>query len=261
MHHALFFDLADKIQQLLGAAHSKGRHHHIAALAQRFVDHRRQAFGIAGHLVVLPVAVGAFHHHIVGPVQQHRIPNDGLAHIADIAGKDDGFGNVSLRQRQGDAGAAQQMTCIGKHRFHTITQSHFLAVLAGVQIFLHLHGVCYGIKRLHFALAGTLAFAIEPHGVALLNMGAVKQHNLHQLRRQPSGQNPAAETLTDQQRKASGMIDMRVSHQHIINHPGLKRQRPVVDLITALLQPAVNQDLFPATSRQWQLPVTQRSAP
>ena len=75
-------------------------------------------------------------------------------------------------------------------------------------------------------------------------MGAVKQHNLHQLRRQPSGQNPAAETLTDQQRKASGMIDMRVSHQHIINHPGLKRQRPVVDLITALLQPAVNQDLF-----------------
>ena len=48
------------------------------------------------------------------------------------------------------------------------------------------------IKRLHFALAGTLAFAIEPHGVALLNMGAVKQHNLHQLRRQPSGQNPAA---------------------------------------------------------------------
>ncbi len=42
-------DLADKVQQLLGAAHGEGGDDHVAALAQRFVDDLRQLARVAAN--------------------------------------------------------------------------------------------------------------------------------------------------------------------------------------------------------------------
>ena len=77
-HQALLLDLAQEIQHLLGAAHRKAGDHQAAAL----VEGALQKGGQGGHVVrpgaVAAVAVGRFHHHIVGLFQILRVPQQGL---------------------------------------------------------------------------------------------------------------------------------------------------------------------------------------
>ena len=107
LHQILILDLPDKVQQLLGAAHGEGGDHHVATPAQCLVDDLGQLVGIAPHLRVVAVAVGTLHHHIVCPGEELGVPDDGLIHVADIAGKDDGPRLAALGEGQADAGRAQ----------------------------------------------------------------------------------------------------------------------------------------------------------
>lgn len=52
--------------------------------------------------------------------------------------------------------------------------------------------------------------------------------------------------LLDQQRDTAGMIDMGVSHQHIVDLARMEGQAGVIDLVPALLQAAVNEDVLAA---------------
>ena len=59
-----------------------------------------------------------------------------------------------------------------------------------------------------------------------------------------NGEDAALKALLDQQRDTAGMIDMGVSHQHIVDLARMEGQAGVIDLVPALLQAAVDEDLF-----------------
>ena len=63
------FDLPDKIQHLLGAAHRKAGDDHIAATVQGALQNSAQLPYIVRPGAVAAVAVGGLHHHIICLVQ------------------------------------------------------------------------------------------------------------------------------------------------------------------------------------------------
>ena len=237
-------DLPDEVQQLLRAAHGKGGDHHVAALGQCFVDDLRQLVGVAPHLRVVAVAVGGFHQHIVGAVEELGVADDRLIHVADIAGEYDRPRLAALAAGQLDAGGAQQVARVDKLRRHIVSDLHLLAVLAGLDILPHLHGVGHGVDGLHLRPAGSLVLAVLVLRVLLLDVGGVLQHDVQQLRCQPCCDDAALKSVFDEHGDASGVVDVGMCHQHHVNTARMERQRRVVDLIPSLLQAAVHQDFL-----------------
>ena len=240
-HQALILDLPDEIQQLLGAAHGKGGDHHVAALAQGLVDDLGQLAGIAPHLGVVAVTVGALHDHIVRPGEKLGIPDDGLVHVADIAGEHDGFRLASLGEGQADGGGAQQVARVDEHGVHPVAQVNGLVIFAGVDKLRHPLGVGHGIQGL---LPAVLAVFIL--GVALLDVGGVLEHDAHELSREPGGENAALEAVFDEHGHPAGVVDVGVGDEHIVDAARGKGQGAVVHLIPALLQSAVDEDALAA---------------
>ena len=237
-------DLADKVQQLLGAAHGEGGDDHVAALAQRLVDDLRQLAGVAPHLGVIAVAVGGLGEHIVRTVEELGIADDGLIHIADIAGEHHGARFITLMAGELDAGAAQQVAGIDELRRHALHHRNVLAVFAGLDKLPHPQGIGHGVDRLHLRPSGALVLAVLVLRVLLLDMGGVLEHNVQQIGGQAGGNDLTLKAVFDEHGDAAGVVDMGVGHQHHINAAGVKGQRGVVDLVPALLQAAVHQDML-----------------
>ena len=129
---------------------------------------------------------------------------------------------------------------------HPLAQVHHLAVLGGDHL---LHGglrVGHGVQGLHLGPAGTPALLVLPLGVALLDEGGVPQHNGQQLGRQAGGVNLPLEALLHQQGDAPRVVDVGVGDDDIVNVAGGEVQGVVVVLVPALLQSAVDEDLFAA---------------
>ena len=87
----LLLDAAQEVKDFLGTAHGEGGDNHVAAPAQGAVDDLGQLGGVAPHLLMVPVAIGGLHHHIVRLLEQDGVADDGLVDVADIAGEDDGL--------------------------------------------------------------------------------------------------------------------------------------------------------------------------
>ena len=239
-------DLADKVQKLLRAPDGERRNDDIAALGERLVNDLRQLIGIAPHLGMVAVAVGRFHDDIIRLFQVLRIADDGLIDIADVAGENDGPCQTVFAHLQRDGGRAEQVSRVGKGDAHTVTKRDRFAVLAGGDKPEHILRVFDRVDRLDRRFAGALALAVVVLGLAFLNVRAVQQHDLHQIRRQARGKDLAAKAVFDQQRDPPGMVDMRMRHQNIVDLIGRKRQRAVVDLVASLLQTAIDEDLLSA---------------
>ena len=237
-------DLADKVQQLLGAAHGEGGDDHVAALAQRLVDDLRQLAGIAPHLCVVAVAVGGLGEHIVRAVEELGIADDGLIHIADIAGEHHGARFITLMAGELDAGAAQQMAGVDEPGGDALHHRDLLAVFAGLDELPHPQGIGHGVDRLYLRTSGALVLAVLVLRVLLLDMGGVLEHNVQQIGGQAGGNDLTLKAVFDEHGDAAGVVDMGVGHQHHINAAGVKGQRGVVDLVPALLQAAVHQDML-----------------
>ena len=117
-----------------------------------------------------------------------------------------------------------------------------LLVVIDHQIVQRQLGVLHGIQRLHRRPAGTAALLVGPLGIALLNVGAVQQHDAHQLAGEAAGIDLSGVAPLVKQGDASGMVDMGMGSEHIIHLAGCKGQLVVVNLVPALLQAAVHQD-------------------
>ena len=73
-------------------------------------------------------------------------------------------------------------------------------------------------------------------------MGGVHQHDIQQVRRQAGGDDTPAETLLDKHGDPSGMVDMGVGDEHIVDGVGRKGKFSVGNLIPSLLQTAIHQN-------------------
>ena len=141
--------------------------------------------GVAPHLRVVAVAVGGLHHHIVRPGKVAGIPDDGLIHVAQIAGEDRCFlvtpFSVAVTVMQAlpsrcPASANRTLT-----PSHSSTSSPYSQVVTYCFTF---SGVLNGIQRLHLGGAGTGRLAVLPLSVGLLDVGGVQQHDVHEVSRQ-----------------------------------------------------------------------------
>ena len=130
------------------------------------------------------------------------------------------------------------------HKLHPdpLAQVDDLAVLAGGHVLAHPLGVLNGVKGLRPGGAGPLRLAVLPLRVLLLDVGGVLEHDVHQVRRQPGGEDPAAEALLDQHGDPAGVVDVGVGHQEKVDGVCRKGQRLVGHLVPPLLQSAVHQD-------------------
>ena len=244
LHQPLVLDLPDEVQKLLGTAHGEGGNDHITALGDGLIDDLGQLVGVAPHLRVIAVAVGGLHENIVRPVEELRVADNRLIHIADVPGEHDGPRLAALPARQADTGRAQQVSCVDKFRRHPIGDLHRLAVLTGLHEFAHPHSVGHGVDGLDLRPASPPVLAVLILRVLLLNVGGVLQHNVQQVRRQPGGDDAALKTVLDKHGDTARVVDMGVGHQHHIDAAGMERQHRIVYLVPSLLQAAVHQNIL-----------------
>ena len=245
LDHALVFDLAQEVEQLLGTAHGEGRDDDVAALGEDIVDEGCQGLGIALGGLVVAVAVGGLHDDIVGLGDGLGVPDDGLVHVAQVTGEDQLFGHAVFRCPDLHAGGAKQMARVGKADAHTGADLHVLTVLGDLQLAKGSLGIHKGVQGLYLGPACTFALLVLPLGVALLNVGRVAQHDVEQLCGQTGGVDGAGEALLHQQGQTAGVVDMGVGDDDVVDGVGGKGQGIFVVLIPALLQAAVDQDLAP----------------
>ena len=133
LHQMLFFDFADKVEQLLGASHGKGRNDDIAAPGHGFVNNSGKIFGISPAFGMIPVAIGGFHDDVIRSGNLDGVTDDGLIDIADISGEDDAFLDAVLGQIHGDKGGAQKVSRVHIFQIHALAEVDQFAVFAGIQ--------------------------------------------------------------------------------------------------------------------------------
>ena len=122
-----------------------------------------------------------------------------------------------------------------------------LLVFAALQMAQGGLGILHRIKGLHQRTARPAALLIGPVGVALLDMGAVQQHNPHQVPGEPGGYHRAVIAQLTQQREAAGVVDVGVGHQNAVHLAGGKGTIVVLHLVPALLETAVYQNALSAS--------------
>ena len=242
---AFFLDLPQKIQHFLRAAHRKAGHHHVATPVKGALQDFCQLCHIVRPGVVVAVAVGGLHKHIVRLLDIGGVFYDGLIQIADIAGEHQLCGGAALGDPQLDAGRAQQVPHVHEPCFDARGKLNALAVLHAQEQAAGGFGVLYGVHGLHRLCAGALALAVFPLGFKFLNMRRVPQHNAAQLHRRDGGVDPASEAVVRQQRQKTGMVDMGMGDEHKVDLAGGYGQGLVFVHIFTLLHAVVDEKPLP----------------
>ena len=195
--------------------------------------------------VVVAVAVGGLHEHIVRLLDIGGVFDDGLLQIADIAGEHQLCGGAALGDPQLDAGRAQQVSHVHKACFDARGKLDALVVLHAPEQAAGGFGVLHGVHRLYRLCAGALALAVFPLGFKLLNMRRVPQHDAAQLHGGDGGVDPAPEAVVRQQRQKAGMVDMGMGDEHKVDLAGGYGQGLVLVHIFALLHAVVDEESLP----------------
>ena len=92
--------------------------------------------------------------------------------------------------------------------------------------------------------AGAGGLAVFPLGVGLLDVGGVQEHDVHEVRRQARREDLAVEALLDEHGHPAGVVDVGVGDEDIVDAPRREGELLIADLVPALLQTAVHQDLL-----------------
>ena len=238
-------DLPDEVQHLLGAAHSEGGDHQVAALIQGGLDAAGQGRDIVHPLcAVVPITVGGFDHQILGVLHRLGIPEDGLVQVAHIAAEAELPGLAVFRKPDLNGGRAQQMAHIGEADADAVVHLDGLAVGAGDHAAHQSGHVLQVIQGLHLRPAVAQGFAAFPLRLGHLDVGAVTQHDVAQGAGGGGGIDRAPEALLVQQGQMAGLVDMGVGQQHKVQLPGRDGQGFVFKQVPPLLHAAVHDALF-----------------
>ena len=235
LHESPVLDLPDKVEELLGAAHGEGGDDDVSAPAEGLVNDLRQVVGIAPDLGVVAVAVGGLHDDVVRPGDGAGVPNDGLVHVADVAGEDQALGDAALGGVHQDRGAAEQVPRVDEFHGDALAERHSLAVLAGGHVLPDPGGILDGVEGLHMGRAGTGSLAVFPLGVGLLDVGGVQQHDVHEVRCETGGEDLAMEALFEEHGYPAGVVDVGVGDEDIVDAPRCEGELLVADLVPPLL--------------------------
>ena len=237
-------DLTDKVEHFLGAPHGKGGDHQISAPGERSLDDFRQGFYIVRRRLVLPVAVGRLHDHVVRLLHIAGVLDQRLVQVPDVPGKYDFFLRFPFRQPDFNAGGAKQMSHIHKADFDSLLQSNYLIIRAARQMLDQPQGVLHGVGRNVIRLPGPAVFLGAPFRLHHLNVGAVAEHDIAEIRRGLCGVHRSPESVGVKGRQISRVVDVGVGQQHKVQLRRRHRNGFVFVDVGALLHAAVHQKLL-----------------
>ena len=241
----LLFDLTDEIKHLLGPAHGKGWNDHIAAPVKGLFDDPCKLTDIIRLLRrVDPVAVGGLHHHIIRCRRIARILNDRLVDISHISGKYQLLRHIPLGRPHFDAGRAEQMSHVREADINPLADADPLPVLTGHQQTDGIQGVLHHVHRLILRFPCTPALPVAPLRLKLLDVRAVAEHDIAQIRGGKCGKDLSFESFFRKSGEHAGMINMGMGQKYVIHFRGRDRKPRVLIEIRPLLHAAVDQDIL-----------------
>ena len=197
-----------------------------------------------------PVAVGGFHHHIIGLENVLGIFENGFAGVANVPGKDDFPLLFLFGEPQLNAGRAQQVPGVHKTHIHPRGRSEPAAIGMGTEQLQHPFGVLHFIQRHIPFPAGAAGFPVAPFRFEHLNMGAVPQHDVAQLASGRGGVDLSPEALAVQKGQKSGVIDVGMGEDHHIHLAGSNGQADVHIGVLSLFHAIVDEHILPIHLQQ-----------
>ncbi len=177
---------AEVVEDFLRAPDREGRDHHVAAPAgERVVERERELVQRLHQALVVAVAVGGLDQQHVGLRDRRRILDDRPPGLAQVAGED----QFLAAGEHLDDRRAEDVARVAKHAAHVVVGASSGAVVrAERDAVLGLAQQAEARLRLGHRVERRAALAL---GFALLQVGAVGQHDGRAVRRWPAWRTPA----------------------------------------------------------------------
>ena len=169
------------------------------------------------------------------------ILQNGLAQIAHVPGKNDLLLLAALSEPDLDAGRTQEVADVRKAAANPLGHVHHGAVVTGHKQGESPLSVVHVVHGFHRRAPGPLGFAAFPFRVLHLDVGAVPEHDLAQLRGDAGGEDLSLKTVFIEEGDIPRMVDVGVGQQEEVNVPGLYRERLVFIKVAPLLHAVVHQ--------------------
>ncbi len=186
-----------------------------------------------------PIAVGRFDQQVVGLVDHRRIRENGTAEPAEVATKKDGQAvraYARVRRAQKVTGVDEvDLDAVG-HRHRAVIADRLQLRNRAERVGLRVERQCWRVLRVRVPIGVLRVF--------LLDTARVRQHDATEILRAGRAEDAAAETLRDETRQVTAVIEVRVRQDDGRNVRGLDRKVEPVTLakfLEPLEQPAVNQ--------------------
>ena len=135
------------------------------------------------------------------------------------------------------------MAYIGKTYLKAFLQFNNLVVIAGHKMLQHSIGIVHRIERRHFRFTCTFCLSVLPLRLCLLNVGTVPEHNLTEITGGPGTHHLAPESPCINKWQHSHVINMGVSHKHIVHIGVTDGKLCILEFVNSLFHTAVYQDI------------------
>ena len=234
------------VQHFLRPLQREGGNDHVAMAGHGFADGAIQLVDGVGQRAVRAVAIGGFHHHVVGGRRGDRIAQDRSPRVALVAGKQQSAARAAFAQGQQDRGRTEDVAGVEELRLDAGRDADgFVVAHRLAEEVQRVQRVVHGVQRFHRGLVAAPTAALGTAGVLFLQAGGVEHHDAGQVAAGGGGEDAPAEALAHQSRNAAAVIEMRVREQQHVDVGGIEAERRAVGLFlfaAALEQAAVDQD-------------------
>ena len=204
------------------------------------------------------VAVGGFHHHVIGLLDIGRVLDEGLVGVADIAREDELGGRTVFRHPDLNAGRAQQVAHVRKAQRHA--RGHGAPPLRrrrtpaqSCERTPSASGHAYTAAAARARRRPGAALRAFPLGLALLDVRAVPQHDAGTARVVGSGgvrPGPGSRCCTSSGRRPEWSMWACVASTPDPARRGPPGKGCVLEGVRALLHAAIDQKALPSRFQQ-----------
>ena len=215
----------------------------------------KRLFSVAA-LGVNSVAVRGFHDQIVSTVNRCWITQNRHVRSTNVAAENQSCrfttGLFRVEDQFYDRGS-KHVASIMKPNRNAIENLKQMVVLDGPEMSQRVDRIGLFVERLERFLLLLFSFLVNVFDVVGLDLRTVEQHDRSQIARRRGGIDRAAKSGFVQRREITRVIDVSVGKHNRINVFGFERKLPVFlerDLSLTLIEPTIEQDLFPVVVDQ-----------
>ena len=215
----ILFDLPEEIQDLLRAAHSKGRNNDSASPAECLPEDLGQRRNRCLYGFMQPCSVCGFDQQVISFFDLLRIIDDRLVSVSHVSAADKLLFDAPVFQEKFNEGGTKKMARVCKPDRQPFIDHINLTVQAGPEQF-HRAGRVFGcIKRFHHSTAVAQVLFGFVCCIGFLDMGTVCQHDRAEVCGFRRGIHCSAESLLVEERQQTGMINMGMGQENVF-YPG-----------------------------------------